>query len=111
MKFTETPLAGAFVVEIERHTDDRGFFARTFCRHEFEAHGLDPRIAQCNISYNEHARTLRGLHYQAAPHEEAKLVRCLTGRIYDVIVDVRPASPTRLGWFAVTLDAALRNAL
>jgi dTDP-4-dehydrorhamnose 3,5-epimerase len=111
MKFTQTPLAGAFVIEVERHTDDRGFFARTFCRQEFEARGLDPGIAQCNISYNEHARTLRGLHYQAAPHEEAKLVRCVHGQIYDVIVDVRPSSPTRLRWFAVTLDAAVRNAL
>jgi dTDP-4-dehydrorhamnose 3,5-epimerase len=111
MKFTEAPLAGAYVIELERHTDDRGWFARTFCRQEFEAHGLDPRIAQCSISYNEHAQTLRGMHYQAAPHEEAKLVRCVHGQIFDVIVDVRPGSPTRHRWFAVTLDAAVRNAL
>lgn len=111
MKFTETPLAGAFLIEVERREDERGFFARTFCRDEFAAHGLDPRVAQCSISYNRHPGTLRGLHYQAAPHEEAKLVRCVRGRIHDVIVDLRRGSASRLRWYAVALDAAERNAL
>jgi len=94
MIFTETKLKGAFIIEIEKHADDRGFFARSFCEKEFKDHGLNPRLVQCNISYNAKRGTLRGMHYQVAPYEEAKLVRCTRGAIYDVIVDIRTASPT-----------------
>ena len=111
MKFTETPLRGAYVIELERHSDERGFFARTFCADEFAAHGLDPRIAQCSVSQNRAAGTLRGLHYQAAPHAETKLVRCTRGEIFDVIVDLRPGSPSFLGWFGVALAASTQTAL
>lgn len=111
MIFTETGLAGAFVIEPERLTDERGFFARSFCTEEFAAHGLDPRCAQCNISYNEQRGTLRGMHYQRAPHEEAKLVRCTAGAIYDVIVDLRHGSPTFGKHVAVTLTQDQRNML
>jgi dTDP-4-dehydrorhamnose 3,5-epimerase len=103
--FTETELAGAFVIELERHTDERGFFARTFCQQEFEAHGLRAEVAQCNVSFNKRKGTLRGMHYQAAPFAEAKLVRCTAGSIYDVIIDLRPASPTFKRHFAVELSA------
>ncbi len=105
MIFTETALAGAFIVEPERLEDERGFFARTWCRDEFEAHGLDPSLVQCNVSYNKREGTLRGLHYQAAPYEEVKLVRCTRGAIYDVIVDLRPESDTYKRWDAVELTA------
>jgi dTDP-4-dehydrorhamnose 3,5-epimerase len=111
VKFAETPLAGAFVVEIEPLKDERGLFARSFCRQEFEAHGLDPAVAQCNVSHNVKRGTLRGLHYQAPPHEEAKLVRCTRGAIWDVIVDLREASKTRLQWFAAELSADNHRAL
>jgi dTDP-4-dehydrorhamnose 3,5-epimerase len=103
--FTETKLAGAFVIELERHTDERGFFARTFCQQEFEAHGLKAEVAQCNVSFNKRKGTLRGMHYQAAPFAEAKLVRCTAGSIYDVIIDLRPASSTFKRHFAVELSA------
>ena len=105
MIFTETKLAGAFVIELERHTDERGFFARTFCQQEFEAHGLKAEVAQCNVSFNKRKGTLRGMHYQAAPFAEAKLVRCTAGSIYDVIIDLRPASATFKRHFAVELSA------
>ena len=85
--------------------DERGFFARSYCAQEFSSHGLESRIVQCNISFNRRAGTLRGLHYQAEPHREAKLVRCTMGAIYDVIVDIRPESPTYLQWFALDLNA------
>jgi len=111
MKFLPTPLGGACVVELQQLDDDRGFFARSFCRQEFEAHGLDPDIAQCNISFNRHRGTLRGLHYQAEPHAEAKLVRCTQGAVWDVIVDLRPGSPSFRRWHAVELSAANRLAL
>ncbi len=111
MNFVPTPLSGAFVVELQRLEDDRGFFARTFCADEFRAHGLDPAVAQCSVSFNRRAGTLRGLHFQAAPHEEAKLVRCTQGAIWDVIVDLRPGSATRLKWFGVELSAVNRRAL
>jgi dTDP-4-dehydrorhamnose 3,5-epimerase len=111
MRFTETPLAGAYVVDVEPHADERGVFARTFCADEFAAHGLDARVAQASISFNRRAGTLRGLHYQAAPHGEAKLIRCTAGAIFDVIVDLRPDSPTYTRHFAVTLTAADRRAL
>ena len=94
MLFRETKLPGAFVIELQKHEDERGFFARSWCRREFEAHGLDPRMAQCNLSFNKVKGTLRGMHYQAAPCAEAKLVRCTRGAIYDVIIDLRRESVT-----------------
>ena len=105
MKFTETPLKGAFIIEPERIEDERGFFARTFCRREFEARGLNPDLVQCSISFNHQRATLRGMHYQSAPHAEAKLVRCTRGAIYDVIIDLRPQSPTFRRWVAVDISA------
>ena len=111
MIFRETLLAGAFVLEPELVEDERGFFARTWSRDEFTARGLDPEIAQCSVSYNHRRGTLRGLHFQAAPHEEVKLVRCVRGSLWDVIVDVRPGSPTRGRFFGLVLSAAARNAL
>ena len=109
MKFIETPLAGLYVLEIEPLNDDRGFFARSFCVQDFQAHGLEGAVVQCNISFNEKAGILRGLHFQAAPHEEAKLVRCTRGAIYDVAVDVRPDSRTYLKWFAAELTSENRR--
>jgi dTDP-4-dehydrorhamnose 3,5-epimerase len=94
MIFTESKLRGAFLVDIERHEDERGFFARSWCRRDFEAHGLNPEIAQCNVSFNVRRGTLRGMHYQTEPFEEAKLVRCTRGALCDVIVDLRPDSAT-----------------
>jgi dTDP-4-dehydrorhamnose 3,5-epimerase len=98
-----------FEIRLERKSDERGFFARSWCRNEFERLGLNPGLAQCNVSFNTRKGTLRGIHYQAAPHEEAKLVRCTQGAIYDVIVDLRPGSPTFKQWVGVTLTAAERN--
>jgi dTDP-4-dehydrorhamnose 3,5-epimerase len=103
--FTETKLRGVYVIEPERRADERGFFARTFCVDEFEAHGLDPRIAQCSTSFNRKRGTLRGMHYQAAPHAEVKVVRCTAGAIYDVAIDLRPDSPTFKQWVAAELTA------
>jgi dTDP-4-dehydrorhamnose 3,5-epimerase len=111
LKFLPTSLAGAFVVELEPIEDERGFFARSFCQNEFRSHGLDPAIAQCNVSLNRRRGTLRGLHYQAPPHEEAKLVRCTRGAIWDVIVDLRDGSATRGRWFAEDLSADNHRAL
>jgi dTDP-4-dehydrorhamnose 3,5-epimerase len=111
MIFRELNLPGAFVLEPERVEDERGFFARAFCREELAAHGLDPTVAQCSLSFNRRRGTLRGMHYQAAPAEEAKLVRCVRGAIHDVIVDVRPASPTLGRHAAARLDADNRLAL
>ena len=111
MKFVETPLRGAYLVETERHEDERGFFARTWCREEFSAHGLVAELAQCSISRNGDVGTLRGLHFQRAPHEEAKLVRCTEGAIFDVIVDLRPGSPSHAEWFGVELDAESATAI
>lgn len=105
MKFIETKLKGACIIEPERLEDERGFFARSFCQNEFEAHGLNPRVVQCNISYNKREGTLRGMHYQVAPMAEAKLVRCTRGAIYDVIIDLRPESPTYCQWVPVELTA------
>jgi len=105
MIFTETTLKGAFVIELEKNEDERGFFARTFCRKEFEEHGLNPRIVQCNVSFNKKKGTLRGMHYQVPPHEEAKIVTCIKGAVYDVIIDLRPDSSTYCQWFAVELSA------
>ena len=98
-------MKGAFIIEPEKMEDERGFFARTWDQKEFGAHGLNPRLVQCNTSFNKRAGTLRGMHYQAAPHEEAKLVRCTRGAIYDVIVDLRASSPTFKQWTAVELTA------
>ena len=111
MKFTETPLAGAFLLELDRFEDERGTFARTFCRNELADRGLDPEVAQCNVSINPHRHTLRGLHYQESPHGETKLIRCAVGAIYDVIVDLRPASPTYRRWYAHTLTGETFDAL
>jgi dTDP-4-dehydrorhamnose 3,5-epimerase len=111
MKFAESPLKDAFVIELEPRLDDRGFFARAWCAKEFEAHGLNPRVVQSNVSYNRRRGTLRGMHYQVAPHEETKLVRCIRGGIYDVIVDLRPGSRTHLQWFGVELTADNRRML
>jgi dTDP-4-dehydrorhamnose 3,5-epimerase len=104
--FEETELRGAFLLRLEKRQDERGFFARSWCQREFEAHGLNPRVVQCNISFNAHKGTLRGLHYQSVPHQEAKLVRCTAGAIYDVIVDLRPGSPDFGKHVAFTLSAA-----
>jgi dTDP-4-dehydrorhamnose 3,5-epimerase len=111
MLFTETQLKGAYIIDPERIEDERGFFARTWDRLEFEAYGLNTTLAQCNISYNARRGTLRGMHYQAAPHAETKLVRCTSGAIYDVIIDLRPESPTLRQWLAVELSAANRRML
>lgn len=111
MIFRETPLAGAWVLEPERIEDERGFFARTFCRHGFEERGLDPAIAQCSVSFNHRRGTLRGLHFQAAPHEEVKLVRVTRGAVWDVIVDLRPESPTFRKHFSIVLSAESRHEL
>ncbi len=111
MKFTETPLRGAFLVDLEPVQDDRGFFARSYCAAEFAAHGLAEHMPQANVSFNARRGTLRGLHFQAAPHAEDKLVRCTAGAVYDVIVDLRPGSATRGGWFGVELSALNRRAL
>jgi dTDP-4-dehydrorhamnose 3,5-epimerase len=104
--FTETALKGAFILDLERREDERGFFARSWCREEFEAHGLNPALAQCNVSFNRRKGTLRGMHYQAEPFGEAKLVRCTAGALYDVIVDLRPGSPTFKQHIGALLSAA-----
>lgn len=111
MIFTETSLKGAYIIEIEPLEDERGFFARSFCQKEFEEHGLNFSIVQCNLSYNKKSGTLRGMHYQIAPHKEAKLVSCIKGAIYDVIIDLRPDSSTFCQWFAVELTAENRRML
>lgn len=103
MIFLETPLRGAYVIEPEKHEDDRGFFARSWCREEFTSKGLDTKLVQCNVSFNKKQGTLRGLHYQLPPQAETKLVRCTRGALYDVIVDLRADSPTFLKWFGVEL--------
>jgi dTDP-4-dehydrorhamnose 3,5-epimerase len=105
VRFIETPLAGAWVIELDLLRDERGHFARTFDADEFRRHGLDPAVVQCSTSFNERAGTLRGLHYQADPDGEAKLIRCTRGAVYDVIVDLRTGSETRCRWFAVELSA------
>lgn len=111
MIFTPTSLAGAYLITPDFIEDERGFFARTFCRREFEDHGLNPDIVQCNLSFNKTKGTLRGMHYQAAPHAEVKLVRCTAGAIYDVIIDLRPESPTFKQWFGAELSAENHKSL
>ena len=105
MIFNETELKGAFIIGLERHQDDRGFFARTFCQKELEAHGLISDVAQANMSLSKTRGTLRGMHYQKSPFEETKLVRCTQGALYDVIIDLRPDSPTFKKWIGVELTA------
>jgi dTDP-4-dehydrorhamnose 3,5-epimerase len=111
MRFNETKVAGAFLIEPEPIGDERGFFARTFCRDEFTAHGLNPCVAQANVSFSARKGTLRGMHYQQAPHQEAKLIRCTRGAIFDVVVDLRPDSPSHRAWFGVELTDANRAML
>jgi dTDP-4-dehydrorhamnose 3,5-epimerase len=107
----QTDLPGVVVVELEPLRDQRGSFARTFDADTFAAHGLDPRVVQCNSSYNLRAGTLRGLHYQAPPHAEGKLVRCIRGRVFDVVVDLRPDSPTHRRWLGLELEAGSTRSL
>lgn len=109
MKFLSTAIQGVLEIRIEAKSDERGFFARTWCRSLFAAQGLEPNLVQCSISYNTKKGTLRGNHYQAPPFEETKLVRCTRGAIYDVVVDLRVKSPTYKRWIAVTLTAENRN--
>lgn len=104
MKFTETKLKGAFVIEIELMKDERGSFGRSWCANEMKEHGLNINICQTNVSFNKSKGTLRGMHYQIAPYQEAKLVRCSMGSIYDVIIDLRPKSPTFKQWVGVELS-------
>ncbi len=108
MIFHRTDLAGAFVIEPERVEDKRGFFARSFCEREFRAHGLTDTFVQCSISFNRRRGTLRGMHFQSAPHEESRVVRCTVGAIHDVIIDLRPSSPTFKRWFSIDLTAKNR---
>lgn len=111
MRFTALAVAGSFLVEPEPVEDARGFFARTFCRDEFTSHGLNAELAQCSVSFNRRAGTLRGMHYQKPPHAEAKLVRCTAGAIHDVVLDLRTGSPSFLKWAAAELSADNRSAL
>ena len=109
MIFQETNLPGVFEIRLEPFHDARGFFARCWCQKEFENHGLNPNVVQCNVSFNKLKGTLRGMHYQEAPKREAKLVRCTSGSIYDVVVDLRSDSPMFKRWISVTLTAQDRN--
>ncbi len=111
MKFAETPLKGAYLVDLDRLEDERGFFARSFCEKEFSAQGLASRFVQCNVSYSRRKGTLRGLHYQEEPRAEDKLVRCTMGAVYDVVVDIRQTSPTYLKWFGTEISAENRRAV
>lgn len=111
MKFIETRLKGVFEIDLNPKCDQRGFFARSWCRTEFAERGLNPALAQCNISFNKRRGTLRGMHYQEAPYAEAKLVRCIRGAIYDVALDLRPGSPTFRNWVASVLTSENRRAL
>jgi len=111
MTFLETKLPRVVELQLEPKTDKRGFFARSWCQREFEEHGLNPKIVQCSVSFNERRGTLRGIHYQADPHPEAKVVRCTRGAIYDVVVDLRPNSPTFKQWIGMVLSALNRSML
>jgi len=111
VKFQESPLAGAYTIDMDRLEDERGFFARSYCAAEFAARGLPAAMPQSSVSFNARRGTLRGLHYQAEPHAEDKLVRCTAGAIYDVIVDLRPGSATAGRWFGVELSAANHRSL
>lgn len=111
MKFEETPLKGSFIIQLDKQEDERGFFARTFCQKEFESHNLKTNFVQCNTSYNKKKGTLRGMHYQAEPFSETKLVRCTRGSIYDVIIDLRKDSETYCKWFAIELSESNGSSL
>ncbi len=111
MKFTEMDICGVWVIEIEPHQDQRGFFARSFCETEFQEHGLETRFVQCNIALNHKRGTLRGMHYQREPHQEVKLIRCTRGAVYDVALDLRKQSPTFGKWFAIELTEENRKML
>lgn len=111
MRFTPLPLAGAFLFEPELHEDERGYFERVWCQRELADHGLEPALAQCSFSYNRRRGTLRGMHYQAAPHAETKVIRCTAGAIFDVVVDLRSESPTRGQWHGVELTRKNRHGL
>ncbi|MEO5714569.1 MAG: dTDP-4-dehydrorhamnose 3,5-epimerase [Luteolibacter sp.] len=111
MIFHETKLKGAFIVELDRKEDERGFFARAFCAQEFEEHGICPRVVQANISYNHKKGTLRGMHYQLPPASEPKFIRCISGAVWDVIIDMRPDSPTYLEHLGVELSVENRRAI
>jgi dTDP-4-dehydrorhamnose 3,5-epimerase len=109
MNFIETKMKGAYIIEPERVEDERGFFARNWCKREFETHGLNSRLVQCNVSFNWKKGTVRGMHHQVSPAQEAKLVRCTMGAIYDVFIDLRPDSPTFKEWLSVELTAENRK--
>jgi len=111
MVFQETEIVGVFTVSLDLLRDERGFFARTWCEREFSDHGLNPKLVQCSISFNKRKGTLRGVHFQAEPHCEAKLVRCTRGSIFDVALDLRPQSPTYLRWMGVDLTEENHRAL
>lgn len=111
MNFEKTPVVGAFVIDLEQREDSRGFFARAFCQREFEEHGLNPEVVQCNLSLSTEVGTLRGMHLQRPPHEEAKLVRCIRGALWDVVLDLRPGSPSYLHSYGVELTPDNRRAL
>jgi dTDP-4-dehydrorhamnose 3,5-epimerase len=111
MKFSRTAIEGALLIEPERQEDERGFFARVYCEREFAEHGLETRYPQCSVSFNLARGTVRGLHYQAAPHQEAKIVRCTAGAIYDVVADLRRGSRSYGQWAGVELSAASRRML
>jgi dTDP-4-dehydrorhamnose 3,5-epimerase len=111
MTFHETKLPGVFEIHLEPKPDERGFFARSWCQKEFESHGLNPKLVQCSVSFNTRKGTLRGIHYQAAPFAEAKVVRCTMGAIYDVVLDLRPQSPTFKEWIGMRLTAMNRHML
>lgn len=111
MIFTKTKLEGAYIIDIEKREDDRGFFARTFCVDEFEEHGIENKFVQANMSFNNKKGTLRGMHFQKSPYEEDKLVRCTKGALFDVIIDLRKDSPTYKQWIGVELTEESRRAL
>lgn len=111
MKFIQTSLVGAYIIEIDPVSDERGFFARTWCEREFALRGLNNALKQCNVSFNPKQGTLRGMHFQTPPHQEAKLIRCTQGAIYDVIIDLRRDSPSFKHWTAIELSAANRREL
>src|SRR4030095_8831227 len=111
MRFAETPVAGAWLVEVEPRRDERGLFARVWCQDEFAKRGLRSDFVQCNVSFNVKAGTLRGMHYQAAPYPEIKLIQCVRGRVFDVLVDLRPGSPTFRRWYGVELSSENRTQL
>lgn len=111
MLFIETKLKGAFVIELEKYSDDRGFFSRAWCQKEFKEQGINSQFVQANIGFSKNSGTIRGIHYQIAPFEEAKLVRCIRGAIFDVVLDLRPESPSFKQWFGVELSDENRKML